>query len=149
MKIPPSPRGSRKRGITLLELTIIIVVIMSLLTILFFGATAWKRGNDRAGCVLVLRNVQMATRSYQNLYGYNYGGRPFADNGTQDIALHLYQKGYIEKKLYDQARGSEPCPGGGTYSTTLPDVFPLAGELFISCSLATAEEHKLDKQLDW
>jgi hypothetical protein len=133
----------------LLELTIIIVVMMSLLTILFFGATAWKRGNDRAGCVLTLRNVQMAARSYQNLYGYNYGGRPYADNGTQDIALHLYQKGYIEQKLYDQASGSELCPGGGTYSRTTPDVFPIAGELYLACSLAATQQHKPDKALDW
>jgi hypothetical protein len=132
-----------------LELTIIIVVMMSLLTILFFGATAWKRGNDRAGCVLTLRNVQMAARSYQNLYGYNYGGRPYADNGTQDIALHLYQKGYIEQKLYDQASGSEPCPGGGTYSRTTPDVFPHAGELYLACSLAATQQHEPDKAIDW
>ena len=37
---------------TLLELTVIILVLLSLITILFVGAKAWKRGSDRAACIL-------------------------------------------------------------------------------------------------
>ena len=95
---------------TLLELTITISVLLALISIVFIGSRAWKRGSDRAICVLTLRNVQVAARSYQNLYGYNYGGRPYAENGSQDIARHLFEKGYIEKTLYDQPRGAEPLP---------------------------------------
>ena len=149
MKMSPSPRGSRHRGITLLELTISIVVILGLVTLLFFGATAWKRGSDRSGCVLTLRNVQMAARSYQNLYGYQYGGRPYAENGTQDIARHLFAKGYIEKELYDQAVGADTCPGGGAYSCAAPDIFPEAGQLYLQCSLSVSEEHEPDSFGDW
>ena len=86
--------------------------------------------------MLTLRNVQMAARSYQNLYGYNYGGHPYAENGTQDIAVHLYQKGYIEKKLFDQATGLEACAGGGTYTCPTPDIFPHSGQLYLKCSLS-------------
>ena len=134
---------------TLLELTVTISVIMVIIMIVFFGAQAWKRGSDRAGCVLTLRNVQMAARSYQNIYGYSYGSRPCAENGTQDIASHLYAKGYIEKKLHDQATGLSKCPSEGAYTRTAPDVFPPAGELYMNCSLSVSAEHRPGSHADW
>lgn len=149
MTILPPLGIVRRRGMTLLELTVSISVIMMLIMIVFIGAQAWKRGSDRAACVLTLRHVQMATRSYQNIYGYNYGGRPYAENGTQDIASHLYAKGYIEKKLHDQATGIEKCPSLGDYTRTTPDVFPQAGELYMKCSLSVSAEHKPSLQADW
>jgi hypothetical protein len=99
--------------------------------------------------VLVLRNVQVATRSYQNLYGYQFGGRPYAENGTQDIALHLFKKGYIERNLYDRVCGDALCPSGGTYQCPVRDVFPLAGQLYMACSLSEADAHKPTSQANW
>ena len=149
MKSNLSPRVARKRGLTLLELALVITVLLSLVALLFIGSRAWKRGSDRANCLLSLRNIQMATRSYQNLYGYSYGGRPYAENGTQDIAQLLYDKGYIEQHLFQQAKGRQPCPSGGTYSCEMPDVFPISGQLYLKCSLADAEGHKPDARPDW
>lgn len=134
---------------TLLELTLCISVLLVFITIIFVGSRAWKRGSDRAGCVLTLRNVQVATRSYQNLYGYEFGGRPFAEYGTQDIALHLYEKGYIEKTLFDQARGTVNCPGGGTYNCPIPDIFPQSGELYLKCALSDSDGHEPTTHADW
>jgi len=134
---------------TLIELSVVIVVLLILISILFVGSRAWKRGSDRTGCILTLRNVQVATRSYQNLYGYNYGGRPYADYGTQDILQHLFQKGYIEQNLFDQARGTKSCTGGGTYNCAVPDVFPQVGQLYISCSLAGTATHVPSSCNDW
>src|SRR6187402_3075258 len=96
----PSPRILRHRGLTLLELSIVITTLLILISLLFIGARSWRRGGDRAMCVMTLRNMQVATRSYQNIYGYNFGSRPSAENGTQDIAEHLHSKGFIETKLY-------------------------------------------------
>ncbi len=149
MKCQPSPRVACPRGLSLLELTVVIATLIALISVLFVGSRAWKRGSDRAGCVLTLRNVQMATRSYQNLYGYNFGGRPYAENGTQDIALHLYKKGYIERNLYDRARGEMACPSGGTYECPLPDVFPHQGQLYMACSLSEKEGHAPVSHSDW
>jgi type II secretory pathway pseudopilin PulG len=149
MKYNLSPRVVRRSGMTLLELTVCIMVLLALISILFFSAKAWKRGSDRAACILSLRNVQVATRSYQNLYGYNYGGRPYAENGTQDIARHLYDKGYIEKNLFNNATGANKCPAGGSYTCPLPDIFPEAGELYMKCSLATSAEHEPVSHDDW
>ncbi len=141
MKCNLPPRVAGSRGITLIELAVVVVILLLMITIMFIGGSAWKRGSDRAGCLLNLRNVQVAARSYQNLYGYNYGGRPYAEYGTQDIARHLFEKGYIERNLYDQARGVNPCPAGGAYSTGAADVFPLPGQLYLQCSLSSTDDH--------
>ena len=56
-----------KSGMTLIELTVVILVLLSLISILFVGARAWKRGSDRAGCIMNIRNVQQGMRSYVNM----------------------------------------------------------------------------------
>lgn len=149
MNTQPPPRVVRPRGLTLLELTIVIAVLLSLVSILFVGARAWKRGGDRACCILTIRNVQVATRSYQNMYGYDYGSHPSAENGTQDIARQLFAKGYIEQRLFDQARGATKCPAGGSYACLVPDVFPQEGELYMACSLSGSDGHTPSSHADW
>jgi len=51
-----------KAGMTLLELTVVILVLLSLISILFVGARQWKKGSDRAGCIMLQRNIQQAVR---------------------------------------------------------------------------------------
>ena len=70
MKLPP-PRLKRTSGMTLLELTVVILVLLSLISILFIGARAWKKGSDRAGNILNIRNVQQAVRGHANLRAMN------------------------------------------------------------------------------
>ena len=71
MKIsPPEQSQGRARGMTLVELTVMVAVLLGMAAVLFVGARAWKLGSDRTGCILNIRNVQMAVRSYQNVYGY-------------------------------------------------------------------------------
>jgi type II secretory pathway pseudopilin PulG len=62
-----------KSGMTLLELTVVILVLLSLISILFIGARAWKKGSDRAASVLQIRNCQQAVRSFSNMNGLNPG----------------------------------------------------------------------------
>lgn len=57
----------RLPGMTLLELTVVILVLLSLITILFIGARAWKKGSDRSANILNIRNVQQAVRSHANI----------------------------------------------------------------------------------
>lgn len=59
---------------TLLELTVVILVLLSLISILFVGARAWKKGSDRAANLMNLRNCQQAMRGHQNMRGLNPGG---------------------------------------------------------------------------
>ncbi|MES2440092.1 MAG: prepilin-type N-terminal cleavage/methylation domain-containing protein [Verrucomicrobiota bacterium] len=57
----------RKSGMTLLELTVVILVLLSLISILFIGARAWKKGSDRSANILNIRNAQQAVRGHENL----------------------------------------------------------------------------------
>lgn len=62
---PTSARiTTAKSGMTLIELTVVILVLLSLISILFIGAKAWKKGSDRAANVINIRNVQQAVRGH-------------------------------------------------------------------------------------
>ena len=66
MKLTNNLSIKRKAGMTLLELTVVILVLLSLITILFIGARAWKKGADRSTNLINLRNCQQAMRGHQN-----------------------------------------------------------------------------------
>lgn len=145
-----SPLRTRKpAGLTLLELTVVIAVLLALATVTMVGARAWKRGSDRAGCMISMRNIQASVRSYQNLYGYNPGTIPMAQDGTQSIADHLLAKGYIADNLHEMIKGQRDCPGGGTYQIDQEEVFPLHGELYVTCSFSSSRRHTLPTGRDW
>lgn len=72
MKTTP-PHTKARSGMTLLELTVIILVVLSLIGILMIGVTAWKRGSDRSANILNLRNVQQAVRAHANTRNLNIG----------------------------------------------------------------------------
>ena len=64
MKLTNKRNLLEKSGMTLLEMTIVILVLLSLTSILFIGARAWKRGADRSANIMNLRNVQLAVRGH-------------------------------------------------------------------------------------
>ncbi len=149
MKLNPAKGGPRVRGLSLIEVSLVITVMMSLVSMLVVGAKTWRRGSDRASCIMDVRAMQMAVRSYQNIYGYNYGGRPHAKYGTQDISRHLFEKGYIDERQFKQAQGELGCSGGGLYTAAFPDVFPEEGFLYMACSLADSHDHKPADTASW
>lgn len=73
MKLTHQHHAKRKSGMTLLELTVVILVLLSLIAILFVGARAWKRGSDRAANIMNIRNVQQAARGHENMYNLRPG----------------------------------------------------------------------------
>jgi type II secretory pathway pseudopilin PulG len=80
MKLNTTSHAQRKSGMTLLELTVVILVLLSLIAILFVGARAWKKGSDRAGNIMNIRNAQQAMRGHANL-------RNLAQSDTCDEAI--------------------------------------------------------------
>jgi type II secretory pathway pseudopilin PulG len=125
----------RASGMTLLELTVVILVLLSLISILFIGARAWKKGSDRAGCIMNIRNVQQAVRSYANMNGHN----PGATVATLNADVIGTGK-FVEK--------TPECPGGGTYSDQGSTV-PIVGSLYMTCSLSGSEGHVPSEYTDW
>ena len=124
-----------KSGMTLIELTVVILVLLSLISILFVGARAWKRGSDRAGCIMNIRNVQQGMRSFQNMNGHSPGDTV---GGAQGEIIGT-----------DKFVESQPaCPGAGTY-TIGGDALPAVGTLYMTCSLAATKEHQPEDHGDW
>ncbi|MFM2197595.1 MAG: hypothetical protein RLZZ505_1027 [Verrucomicrobiota bacterium] len=117
---------------TLLELTVVILVLLSLIGILFIGARGWKQGTDRAGCILNYRITQQAVRSYQNMYGYS-SGQP----------MDMFDKIIGPDKFLTEPE----CPSGGTYRYIT--YIPLPGELAIKCSLQDSGKHFPERVSDW
>ena len=136
-------------GLTLIEMSVVIGVILSLISATFAGANAWKNGSSRTHCVVNIRNVQQAVRCYQNVHGYNPGNPVRPLDGNQSIARQLYDREYIRPHTYNQVLGTEPCPGGGYYNVTDVSQFPAPGELFIECSLAVSQKHTPNISRDW
>ena len=128
-------QNTKKSGMTLIELTVVILVLLSLISILFVGARAWKRGSDRAGCIMNIRNVQQGMRSYQNMNGHTAGDTV---TGAQ---LEIIGPGkFVET--------TPTCPSSGSYNiggTLLPNV----GTLYMTCSLSMAEKHVPTLHSDW
>ncbi|RYY52011.1 MAG: hypothetical protein EOO09_22465 [Chitinophagaceae bacterium] len=126
-------------GMTLLEMTVVIMVMLTLITVLFFGVQAWKRGSDRAICIVHIQNVQKGVRSFSNLYGYVEG------SNVSNLQNHVIGLG----KFVDVA---PVCPGQGTYSYGAnfgTDTIPPTGELYAECSLKTSGEHEPPEHSDW
>ena len=146
---PSRTRGRHARGLTLLELSVVIGVILSLASVTFAGANAWKNGTGRTQCIVNIRNVQQAVRCYQNVHGFNPGTLAASYDGNQSIARQLYDREYIRSQTYNQILGTEQCPGGGTYQVADIQRFPLPGELFIRCSLAESQDHMPETGRDW
>ncbi len=123
---------------TLLELTVVIFVLLSLVAVLFIGGRAWKRGADRTLCLMNMRNVQQAVRSYANLYGHS-PGETVAELKSKIIGFGKFVEEIPE------------CPAGGVYTYGQEfgeDTIPPVGEVYLKCSLAE-EGHELADQASW
>jgi type II secretory pathway pseudopilin PulG len=124
---------------TLLEMTVVILVLLSMITMLFFGAQSWKRGSDRAQCILLIRNVQQGVRSYANLYGLAPGS----------LAPNLQSQVIGLGRFVEQ---TPQCPRNGEYGYGRDygnDTIPPIGALYMDCSLGESDGHRPASASDW
>ena len=133
---PTSALDHGKSAMTLLEMTVVILVLFSLVSILFIGARAWKAGSDRAACIVQIRTVQQGVRSYASTKNITPGTTV---NGLS--ALIIGTGKFVEK--------NPVCPGGGTYTFTTANVIPTIGALYMACSLSASDGHEPDNIADW
>ncbi|MCW1914948.1 hypothetical protein OJ996_15270 [Luteolibacter sp. GHJ8] len=96
-------------------------------SILFIGARAWKKGSDRAACIMNTRNMQQAVRGYQNIHKLKPG---------DPIPWEKIHREYVKKPV---------CTGGRyTFAKTIPKVGSLA------CECDNKEHHaEPGKTKDW
>jgi hypothetical protein len=104
---------------TLVEISLVISVLLSLISIIFFGVTSFSEGSARAKCVLRQAKLQKIAISYANLNGLNSG------DTVPGIVTTLVDQKYVAK--------TPTCPGQGTYSflTHIPSL----NEKFVTCSI--------------
>jgi len=149
--LPPEKHHLRvhRRGMTILELTMVVGVILLLTTLMYFAVRAWRIATDRSACIMTQRNIQLAVRSYQNMYGYGDGESPKPHEGGQNIIEHLYLYEFIGNAYYQYLLGEDNCLGGGSYVVANPTAFPAEGQLFMSCSLAESRKHDPPGREKW
>lgn len=110
------------RGLTLIEVTVVVAVLLSMISVLFLGVAAYKKGSDRALCIQNIASVQKAVRSYSNLYSY----------GTGETVANLKDEIIGPGKFFE----TDPvCRSGGTY-TYGGDVIPAPSVAYLSCSIS-------------
>jgi hypothetical protein len=131
-------RSTLRPGLSAIELTVVIFVLIALIGVLFTGIKAYKRGSDRAACVMTIHNVQNAVRSYSNLNGLAPGAHLAAN---QDLRAEL-----VGPDRYLEVMPS--CPGGGSYRD-LGNRIPGHGELYLSCSLSDELRHQPVRLSAW
>ena len=130
----------RRRGMTLIELTMVILVLIALIGLLFVGARGWRNGTDRARCILNIRQMQMSVRAYSSSHGYE----PGTDLATLAPPVNLFGELVgIGKYVPELPR----CPGNGIYQFN-GDVVPDIGTLYMTCSLAD-QGHVPDSISHW
>jgi len=112
-------------GLTLVEVTLVIALLLSMISILFIGVSAYKKGAHRAKCILNLASVQKAVRSHQNLYALK-NGEPLA---ITDIAG--------AGKLLETTPGCPDPDGSYTFGTEVP----ASNNAYATCSLSGSEQH--------
>jgi len=124
--------NKKQAGLTLIEMTLVIAVLLGLISVLFIGVTAYKEGSNRSKCILNIANVQKAVRSFQNLYE--------KDEGDDAVQADLAGSGKFLETV-------PTCPSNGTYTWlgTVPEV----GTAYLTCSLADSLDHVPTSTTGW
>ncbi|PQJ29269.1 type II secretion system protein [Rubritalea profundi] len=68
MKLNKSIRKT-PQGVTLIELSVVIAVILVLISVLFIGASYYKTSANAAACAINRSSIQKAADSYMNISG--------------------------------------------------------------------------------
>ncbi len=122
-------------GLTLIELTVVIASLITFAFLLLVGARGWKRGSDRAQCIINIQNIQKGVRSFANLNGLNPG------NNVAGLESQVVGPDAFFEAL-------PVCPATGTY-TLGGDQIPAYGTLYMTCSLGSVEDHIPPGHNDW
>ena len=123
MKLKLNKKG--QAGLTLIEVTLVIAVLLGFISVLFLGVDAYQKGSDRAKCILNISTVQKAARSYQNLYDMRNGDPlPIGDIAGAG-------------KMIEVVPDCPDTPGSYTFIGSVP----LANQAYVDCGLAATDQH--------
>ncbi len=134
-------RCASRRGLTLVELTMVIFVLLGLVALMFSGANSWKNGSDRARCILNIRQMQMSVRAYSSAGSH----APGTDLATEEPPINLLAE-LVGPGNYVPVLPR--CPGNGLYFFD-GDIVPEVGALYMRCSLAGPRGHEPKEHINW
>ncbi len=139
MKLNTYVKG--KAGMTLIELTIVILVLLTLISVLFIGAKAYKDGADNATCILNQEQVQKAIRSHQNMNAKNDG-----DTFTK---TDIFGDENDSSKVGILAFPTEPTDPDTAYTENGSGIYPAVGSPYITCATTKGEVHAPESFQGW
>ncbi len=61
------------RGLTLIEISLVIALLLGLIAVVFMGIGAYRKGADKAKCKIQLAQTQKAIRAHCNFNNLNVG----------------------------------------------------------------------------
>ncbi|MGJ8725560.1 MAG: prepilin-type N-terminal cleavage/methylation domain-containing protein [Roseibacillus sp.] len=100
MKLTNTKTNKSNKGMTLIELTVVILVLLSLISVLFIGARAWMRGSDRANAALLIRNAQQGVRSHSNIMGLDTGAVDITYSAAWTAAGNEGTAGVLQEEVF-------------------------------------------------
>lgn len=130
-----TPKLILSKGMSLLEITLVLGLTLALITALLFGIAAFQEGADRAKCIMNLCNMQKAMRSFMNLYEFRPGAN-VAENPPAGIANNITENVIGTGKFIDKPLRCPSLNGGvqsAVYTITSESIFPAVGEMWAEC----------------
>ncbi|RBP36078.1 prepilin-type N-terminal cleavage/methylation domain-containing protein [Roseimicrobium gellanilyticum] len=137
MKSEPALHGKCPRasaGFTLIEISLVISLLVSLLAVIFFGLDVFRQGSDQATCRMQLASVQKAVRSHANL-----NNMKFTDPLPEDSVVFGGGSPLLAVK--------PECPAGGLY--TWLNAVPAIGVPYGDCTGTTPIHTLTGSVADW
>ena len=126
---------------TLIEISVVLLVLLSLSSLLWFAARSWKEGSDRVFCVMHIRLMQVSMRSYTHSSAYHPGQDLSRVNPPVTLLNELVGPGKYVPEI-------PRCPSRGIYQFG-DNVVPEVGELYMKCSLADGRRHEPKDYHSW
>src|SRR6187431_1447051 len=109
-------RRLRPAGMTLIEISLVIALLLGLIAVVFLGIGSYRKGSDKAKCKMQLAAAQKAVRSQANFQNL--------DQNATFATTDAFGPG--------KALENEPtCPSGGTY--TWVGIIPAIGAAYGAC----------------
>ena len=124
MKLTKNTYTKVKPGVTLIELTVVILVLLTLIAVLFVGAQIYKEGADRSACILNIRNIQLAVRSNENLNDDAAHSQGMPIDFTNEIFATATSSNYLALPV---------CPLTPAQGYRLEANYPATGTVVATC----------------
>lgn len=123
MKIHKSSGRLNHQGLTLIEVSLVIALLLGLISIVFLGIGSYRKGADKAKCKMQLSQVQKAMRAHANFNNLAVGAA-FAEADAWGAGKPI-------------GTTAPTCPSGGaiTWQATIPAV----GTPYGNCDFADVD----------